>query len=82
MLNLQSLVLKFFPREQANGWRYPLVDGTREHHFAGLNFEPRKSLKNAASPTTMAPMLVGDRVHAVLGRFLEITCQMDKVELW
>ena len=34
----------------ANGSRYPLVGGTRERHFAGTNFEPRKRLENAATP--------------------------------
>jgi hypothetical protein len=55
----------------ANGLRYPLVGGTRQHHFAGTNFKPRKLLKNAQTPTTMAPAhFAGDRVHAVLGGFL------------
>jgi hypothetical protein len=39
----------------------------RERHFDGISFKPRKTLENAATPTTMAPMLFGDRVHAVLG---------------
>ena len=43
----------------ANGLRYPLVGGTRQRHFDGTNFEPRKMLQNAATPTS--------RVHAVLG---------------
>ncbi|MBI1793231.1 MAG: hypothetical protein HYR70_03455 [Chloroflexi bacterium] len=34
-----------------NGVRYPLVGGTRERHFAGTNFEPRKPPENAATPT-------------------------------
>jgi hypothetical protein len=42
-----------------NGVRYPRVGGTRERHFAGTNFKPRKPPENAASPTR--------RVHAVLG---------------
>src|SRR5688572_9893523 len=42
-----------------NGSRYPLVGGTRERHFAGTNLQPRKLLKNAATPTS--------RVHALLG---------------
>jgi len=45
----------------ANGWRYPLVGGTRERYFAGTNSKPRKLLENAATPTS--------RVHAVLARF-------------
>jgi hypothetical protein len=42
-----------------NGWRYPLVGGARQRHFAGINFKPRKLPENAVSPTS--------RVHAVLG---------------
>ena len=53
-----------------NGERYPLVGGTRQRQFAGTNSKPRKVLKNAQTPTTMAPALfAGDRVHAVLGAF-------------
>jgi hypothetical protein len=44
-----------------NGWRYRLVGGTRERHFAGTHFKPRKELENAQTPTS--------RVHAVLGSF-------------
>jgi hypothetical protein len=50
--------------------------GTRQSHFDGTNFKPRKVPENAhavptgGSPTTMAPThFVGDRVLAVLGRF-------------
>jgi hypothetical protein len=51
-----------------NGWRYPLVGGTRQRRFAGTNSKPRKLLENAQTPTTMAPAyFAGDRVHAVLG---------------
>ncbi len=42
-----------------NGLRYPLVGGTRERRFDGINFKPHKLLKNAVTPTR--------RVHAVLG---------------
>ncbi len=42
-----------------NGWRYPLVGGTRQRHFIGNNFKPRKLPENAQTPTS--------RVHAVLG---------------
>jgi hypothetical protein len=45
-----------------NGVRYPLVDGTRQRHFAGANFKPRKLPENAQTPTS--------RVHAVLARAL------------
>jgi hypothetical protein len=47
------------PSQLPNGWRYPLVGGTRQRHFAGTHFKPRKLLKNAPTPTS--------RVHAVLG---------------
>jgi hypothetical protein len=43
----------------ANGSRYPLVGGTRQRHFDGTNFKPRKLPENAATPTS--------RVHALLG---------------
>jgi len=42
-----------------NGLRYPLVGGTRQRHFDGTSFKPRKLPENAATPTS--------RVHAVLG---------------
>ena len=42
-----------------NGWRYPLVGGTRGRRFAGTNLKPRKLPENAATPTS--------RVHALLG---------------
>ena len=42
-----------------NGERYPLVGGTREHHFDGTSLKPRKLPENAQTPTS--------RVHAVLG---------------
>jgi hypothetical protein len=50
-------------RERANGWRYPLVGGTRQCHFAGTNTKPRNLLENAQTPTS--------RVHAVLGNLTE-----------
>ncbi len=43
-----------------NGVRYPRVGGTRERHFDGTHFKPRKPLENAATPTR--------RVHVVLAR--------------
>jgi hypothetical protein len=46
-----------------NGLRYPLVGGTRQHHFAGTNPKPRELLKNAQTPTS--------RVHALLGALIE-----------
>src|SRR5687768_13146460 len=48
-------------QERANGWRYPLVGGTRGRHFDGTNSKPRKLPENAQTPTS--------RVHAVLGCF-------------
>ena len=36
-----------------------LVGGTRQRHFIGTSFKPRKGLENAQTPTS--------RVHAVLG---------------
>ncbi len=54
-----------------NGLRYPLVGGTRQRRFAGTDSKPRKLPENAQTPTTMAPMLVGVRVHAVLGCFCQ-----------
>ena len=52
-----------------NGWRYPLVGGTRERHFDGTSFKPRKLLKNAQTPTS--------RVHAVLGSLYEMKVSFD-----
>ena len=43
----------------SNGWRYPLVGGTRQRHFDGTNLKPHKLPENAQTPTS--------RVHAVLG---------------
>src|SRR5687767_13958641 len=48
-----------FLTRQANGLRYTLVGGTRQRHFVGTNFKPRKLPKNAQTPTS--------RVHALLG---------------
>jgi len=45
-----------------NGWRYPLVGGTRQRRFDGTKLEPRKAFENAATPTR--------RVHAVLASFV------------
>ena len=47
-----------------NGLRYPLVGGTGERRFTGINFKPRKVLENAQTPTS--------RVHAVLARLLRL----------
>jgi len=45
--------------QPANGERYPLVGGTRQHRFGGTNSKPRKLSENAQTPTS--------RVHALLG---------------
>ena len=42
-----------------NGLRYPLVGGTRQRCFTGINSKSRKVLENAQTPTS--------RVHALLG---------------
>jgi len=68
-LDYCSLVLRASPlkgvclHEPPNGWRYPLVGGTRQRHFDGTNLKPRKLPENAQTPTS--------RVHAVLGGFTE-----------
>jgi len=41
-----------------NSVRNPLVGGTRQRPFDGINFKPRKLLENPH-----AAMLSGDRVH-------------------
>jgi hypothetical protein len=51
--------ISLIDRVRPNGERYPLVGGTRQRPFAGINSKPRKVPKNAASPTS--------RVHALLG---------------
>jgi len=53
------------PINSPNGWRYPLVGGTRQRRFGGTSLEPRKLLENAQTPTS--------RVHAVLGSLLRLT---------
>ncbi|HZM21328.1 MAG TPA: hypothetical protein VFC02_06275 [Anaerolineales bacterium] len=45
-----------------NGWRYPLVGGTRQRRVAGISFKPHKLPEDAQTPTS--------RVHAVLGGFM------------
>ena len=63
---IDATVIKVSP---PNGWRCPLVGGTRERRFDGTNSKPHKLLKNAQTPTTMAPaFFAGDRVHTVLAR--------------
>jgi hypothetical protein len=55
--------IKYRSTHAPNGLRYPRVGGTRQRHFIGTSFEPRKLLENAQTPTR--------RVHAVLGALLE-----------
>ena len=52
------LILNFAKKEPANDVRYPLVGGTRQCHFDGTHFKPRKLPENAQTPTS--------RVHALL----------------
>ena len=59
MIFLFRLPFIYYPDEQPNGLRYPLVGGTRQRGFVGTNSKPRKLPENAATPTR--------RVHAVLG---------------
>ena len=40
-----------------NGWRYPLVGGTRQRRFDGTNFKPRRLPENAQTPTTTVLVL-------------------------
>jgi len=47
-----------------NGWRYPLVGGTRQRDFNGTNSKPCKLPENAQTPTS--------RVHAVLGGIMAV----------
>ncbi len=54
----------------SNGLRYPWVGGRRQHRFAGTNFQPRKLLENAQTPTR--------RVHAVLAGFLNARLTTEK----
>jgi len=56
MMNVEELL---FPKEQANGSRYPLVGRTRQRHFSGTNFKPRKLLENAPTPTCLLLAVLG-----------------------
>ena len=51
------LQMKLVVIEAPNGWRYPLVGGTRQRHFDGTNFKPRKVPENAQTPTTIVLVL-------------------------
>jgi hypothetical protein len=48
-----------------------LVGGTRQRHFAGTRFKPRKLLKNTASPIS--------RVHAGLGVIVAIRMEPSRI---
>jgi hypothetical protein len=64
-INIWSFLWNFMntsPVLPPNGLRYPLVGGTRERQFDGINFKAHKLLENAQTPTS--------RVHAVLGAFI------------
>ncbi len=62
-----TTILQLTNTKQSNGMRYLRVGGTRERRFVGTSLQPRKLLKNAATPTR--------RVHAVLGGFFTIAPQ-------
>jgi len=48
--------------------RYILVGGTRQRHFDGTSFKPRKLLENAQTPTTTPALACGASVAPVLYR--------------
>jgi len=58
---LNSQIPKFHSAG-ANGWRYPLVDGTRRRRFAGTDLKPHKLPENAQTPTSRVHlgMMAGD----------------------
>ncbi|HLO17298.1 MAG TPA: hypothetical protein VK206_20870 [Anaerolineales bacterium] len=62
LVNQEQNLRKHFCKCLPNGLRYLRVGGTRQRHFAGANFKPRKLPENAQTPTR--------RVHAVLGSLL------------
>ena len=69
--DLLTRISMIYPgRTAAQRCALPAGGQERQRHFDGASFEPRKCPKTrtprSASPTTMAPMLFGDRVHAVL----------------
>ena len=58
---------------QPNGVRYPLVGGTRQHHFNGTNFKPRKLLKNAPRTHLHDPgVLCWGSTARIVGQFLDL----------
>ncbi len=69
---------KLFSQHPPNGVRYPLVGGTRQLHFDGINFKPRKALENAQTPTTMAPVLFRGSGARCVGRFLLHKTRLQK----
>ena len=49
---------------------------TRERHFDGTNFEPRKVPKNAQTPTSQVHAVLGGDVECeMLGLTMDFTCQ-------
>ena len=55
--------------DEPNGVRYPLVGGTRECHFAGINSKPRKLPEIAQTPTTMVSVLFRGSGARCVGQF-------------
>jgi len=48
-----------FCKEPPNGWRYPLMGGTRERCFAGTNFKPRKHARKRGDSSPSSARCVG-----------------------
>ncbi len=61
---MRAVITFTYVYKPSNGVRYPLVGGTRQRHFAGTNFKPRKLPENAAHTPS--------RVHALLGAFSDL----------
>jgi hypothetical protein len=55
-----------------NGWRYPLVGGTRGRRFAGTCSKPRKVPENAPTPTTIVPVLFRESGAHCVGTLLTL----------
>jgi hypothetical protein len=65
----KSLNSFFIIRQPPNGLRYPLVGGTRQHHFAGTSFKPQSLPENAQTPTSRVhPRKMGfDKLNPAAG---------------
>src|SRR5687767_12964718 len=48
----RSIISGLFQFLEPNGWRYPLVGGTRQRDFTGISFKPCKLPENAQTPTS------------------------------